>query len=112
MVKKAAIGEPGKPKPKTETALTKEEIELQEYWENHRKLRADLIKEIIDRTKEIDPAEERHWEDMLFGWAIGKGLSVDDAYTFADKASYEIALAYPNPIIEDAIMYLRAKAWK
>lgn len=84
--------------------LTKEK-DLKEYWDAHKTFRNLLIKEIVNRASEIDPTEEKDWEVMIFGWAIGKGMSIQDADDFASQVSYEIALAHPKSIQEDAIVY-------
>jgi hypothetical protein len=80
--------------------------ELQEYWDKNKALRKQLIEEIVNHSEEIDPGEERDWEDMIFGWATAKGLSLQDADNFASQVSYEIALAYPESIRLDAITYM------
>lgn len=43
-------------------------------------------KEIVSNAEVIDPDNEMDWEDMAFGWAIGKGLSINEAREFAETA--------------------------
>ena len=39
--------------------------------------------EVDDLGDEIDPNYEYHWESLIIGWSLGKGLSPDDANEFA-----------------------------
>lgn len=34
----------------------------------------------------IDPGNQYDWHDMALGWAIAKGLSIDEAHRFAHKS--------------------------
>lgn len=72
--------------------------EAQNFRNKYRKLREKFIKEIQPKIEEIDPNEERHWDDLIYGWALAQGIPVDDAYEFGWRLAGEIAEAYPNPI--------------
>ena len=39
--------------------------------------------EIHNNSKEIDPCNEHHWLALTYGWAMGKGLPIEDALDFA-----------------------------
>ena len=43
-------------------------------------------KEIFDRSSEIDPSDEQDWFSLGIGWAIAKGLSPDEAWSFSGLA--------------------------
>lgn len=40
-------------------------------------------KECFDRSDEIDPGDEYHWESLALGWAIARGMDIEDAKKFA-----------------------------
>jgi hypothetical protein len=48
--------------------------------------------EVNDRAKEIDPGNEQDWFSLTLGWAIGKGLSPDNADEFARYIRYKTEL--------------------
>jgi hypothetical protein len=49
-------------------------------------------KEVSDRSLEIDPNGEEDWYSLTIGWAIAKGLSVEDSLQFAVYIRYETSL--------------------
>ena len=49
--------------------------------------------EVADRASEIDPSSEQDWFSITLGWAIAKGLSVEDAHEFATHLRYGTSLA-------------------
>jgi hypothetical protein len=48
--------------------------------------------EINDRAEEIDSSNEQDWFSLTLGWAIGKGLTPEDAHEFARYIRYETPL--------------------
>lgn len=44
----------------------------------------DWKTEIHDKSEEVDPHEERSWEDINLGWCLAKGLSLVTARAFYD----------------------------
>lgn len=44
--------------------------------------------EIIAKTSDIDPNADYDWYALSLGWAIAKGLTVEDAHRFALYARY------------------------
>ena len=46
--------------------------------------------EICDRSKEVDPENEYGWYELSLGWAIAKGLNIDDAHDFAIHVRYDL----------------------
>lgn len=47
----------------------------------------DLYKEqIVSHAAEIDPSDRHDWESMALGWAIGRGMTVEEADEFASQA--------------------------
>lgn len=48
--------------------------------------------EVHDRSEEIDPENDEDWCSLTLGWAIGKGLSPDDALAFASHIRYHTEL--------------------
>lgn len=48
--------------------------------------------EVDDLGKEIDPSNEQDWFSLTLGWAIGKGLNIEDAHDFAIFIRYETDL--------------------
>lgn len=82
------------------------EKELVAYWSTRKELRRALIKDIA-KKKDEEIGVDRDWEDVIFGWAIGKGLPINQAREFAEKAAYEIACAYPNHINMGYIYFMR-----
>lgn len=87
------------------------EKELVEYWSTRKELRKVLIKDIARKTDE-EIGIDRDWKDVIFGWAIGKGLSINKAREFAEKSAYEIACAYPNKINMGYIYFMQDHAHK
>lgn len=51
----------------------------------------ELLKDLVDRQKDVDPYNELHMGSLATGWAIAKGLQPDKAREFATKA-LELAL--------------------
>lgn len=45
----------------------------------------DYGTEILGRAEDIDPGNEEDWNSMTIGWAIAKGLTIDDAKAFAQE---------------------------
>jgi hypothetical protein len=52
-------------------------------------LTKDFIDNVLSISDEIDPSEQYHWDSLILGWALAKGLSTDDAIDF------EIHFEYP-----------------
>lgn len=52
-------------------------------------LALEFKKEVCDRSKIVDPEEERDWYDLSFGYFLSKGLSVEDATTLACVVRYD-----------------------
>lgn len=48
--------------------------------------------ELHDRANLIDPENQRMWLDLTYGWAIAKGLDLDNAWDFALFIRYETDL--------------------
>lgn len=48
--------------------------------------------EIHDRAKEIDEQDRLEWHSLALGWAIGKGLSPDEAWKFSMHIRYHTDL--------------------
>ena len=48
--------------------------------------------ECHDRATEIDPYSEEIWSSLTLGWAIGRGLSPEDARAFANHIRYHTEL--------------------
>jgi hypothetical protein len=48
--------------------------------------------EIRDRAEEVDPNDNEDWFSLTLGWAIGKGLTIREAYDFAIYIKYETPL--------------------
>lgn len=48
--------------------------------------------EVTDKASEIDPSSEQDWFSLTLGWALAKGLSVDDAHDFALHIRYNTEL--------------------
>ena len=44
-------------------------------------------KDVWDKQKEVDPDNELYWESLAFGYFIGLGLSIDDAYDYVREPS-------------------------
>ena len=38
--------------------------------------------EVMDKCKEVDPGDELHWESLATGWALAKGVSIDESCMF------------------------------
>lgn len=49
-------------------------------------------KEVHLRAGEIDPENSQDWYSLTLGWAVGKGLSAEDAHTFATYVRYQTDL--------------------
>jgi hypothetical protein len=51
---------------------------------------ADLFRvEVHNKASEVDPQIEENWYSLTLGWAIGKGISPEDAHTFATYIRYK-----------------------
>jgi hypothetical protein len=48
--------------------------------------------EVHDRSNAIDHSNEQDWFSLTLGWAIGKGLSPDEANDFAFHIRYHTKL--------------------
>ena len=48
-----------------------------------------FVNAIHDRAIEIDPTNEQDWYSLTLGWAIGKGLTPDEAHDFARYIRYK-----------------------
>lgn len=52
----------------------------------------DLEKEFKDTicalSEDIDPGEEHDWFALSLGWALAKGVSIEEAYDFALRVRY------------------------
>lgn len=48
--------------------------------------------EVHDKGSEIDPGDEYDWWSLTLGWALGKGMSPDDASSFATHIRYNTSL--------------------
>lgn len=46
--------------------------------------------EITDRETEIDESEEQDWYSLSLGWALGKGLSVDESHALSIYLRYTL----------------------
>ena len=44
-------------------------------------------KDVWDKQEDVDPDNELYWESLAFGYFIGLGLSIDDAYDSVREAS-------------------------
>lgn len=55
-------------------------------------LEEQFKKEVNDRAEEVDPGQEEDWKSLTLGWAIAKGLSPQDAITFALHIRYHTEL--------------------
>lgn len=64
--------------------MTKKEVI--EAWE----------KEICQKANEVDEANEFHWESLFVGFAIGKGLPIEEAidYKFYINEAFPIESKY------------------
>ena len=49
-------------------------------------------KEVHDRAAEVDPDNKHDWCDLTYGWAIGKGLPLEEAKEFAYHIRYKTNL--------------------
>lgn len=65
-------------------------------WAGKKMITTHLVKqwkeEVSDRAKEVDPNNKEDWYSLCLGWAIGKGLTPDDAYAFATYIRYKTNL--------------------
>lgn len=48
--------------------------------------------EVFDRNAEVDPGKEQDWFSLCLGWALGKGMSLDEAHNFAIHIRYHTNL--------------------
>ena len=56
------------------------------------KLTNEFKVEVNDRAEQVDPGDEYCWLSLTAGWALGKGLSIDDAETFSHHIRYDTDL--------------------
>jgi len=47
---------------------------------------------VSDKSKEIDPSNEEDWYSLTIGWAIGRGLDINEAKEFAVYIRYKTNL--------------------
>jgi len=47
---------------------------------------------IHDRSAEIDPDNEQDWYSLTLGWALAKGLSIEQSHKFATHIRYHTDL--------------------
>ena len=52
------------------------EKDLNEQW----------ISEVYVNSKEVDEHNQEDWHSLCLGWAIGKGLSIQEAKDFTKEA--------------------------
>lgn len=52
--------------------------------------------EVYGKGEQIDPGNEFDWFSLAIGFAIGRGLNIDNARKFAFHVSYEINVKYRN----------------
>lgn len=45
---------------------------------------------VSSKAEEIDPSNEQDWYSMCLGWGLAKGLSVEQAHSFALHVSYDL----------------------
>ena len=43
---------------------------------------------IFENAADVDPDDHYCWESLAFGWALGQGLSVDEAHEFLAEIDY------------------------
>jgi len=55
---------------------------LEEQFEN----------EVDNLAEQVDPNDEQDWGSLTLGWALGKGLSPEDANDFADHIRWDTDL--------------------
>lgn len=53
----------------------------------------DFLTEVSEKAEQIDPDEEYHWEGLTVGWAIAKGVPLDQVVSFAIRVRYNTSLA-------------------
>lgn len=63
-------------------------------------------RDVFSRSAEVDESDDLDWRDLVYGWAIGKGLSFDDAWQFSLYVRYHWDEV--PPVVEEAPV-LRAK---
>lgn len=64
-------------------------MELRSHW---KPLVRAIKTELDDRADEIDPTKEHDWYDLVFGWALAKGLEIEDARNFSTYIRYNTDL--------------------
>lgn len=50
-------------------------------------------KEINVRAEEIDPDEQFDWRGITLGWALGKGMTIEEADRFSRHIRYKTNMA-------------------
>ena len=49
-------------------------------------------KKVHDQSNVIDPDSSEYWKSLTLGWAIGKGMSIQEAKDFATFIRYHTNL--------------------
>lgn len=57
-----------------------------------KKLETLFKKEVNDKSREVDPSYSQDWFSLTLGWGIAKGLTPDDAHSFAIHIRYHTDL--------------------
>lgn len=47
---------------------------------------------IFDKSKDIDPYDQEDWRSLAIGFALGKGLAIDDAHDFVHHLMFILKL--------------------
>lgn len=50
--------------------------------------------EILTRQKQVDPYYLEDWYSLALGWAIAKGMTLDEAHEFAGLLRYKSEVKY------------------
>jgi hypothetical protein len=48
--------------------------------------------QVSDRAHEVDPNDEEDWFSLTLGWAIGRGLKLEEAHAFASYIYHQTNL--------------------
>lgn len=48
--------------------------------------------EVSSKAQDIDSTQSQDWFSLTLGWAIGKGMSVEEAHSFASFIRYQTDL--------------------
>lgn len=82
------------------------EEELLRYWSTRQNIRAKLIEQVTSQIEDIDPNNELDQELIIYGWAIGQGMTPADASTFANLVITEMKAIYPEKIELDTVAFV------